>query len=120
MDEIPNLNSTQPATEDGWLDTLLRQASLNAADKTLPELDAEFTARVISALPARTTARSYWRLLPLAAVLGSVSAALWRLTQGQSTLALDRPATLWLQLMPLAVLYWVAWETCFAEPRSPL
>lgn len=118
MDPVPHPNSTQPATEDGWLDSLLRQASLGARDQPLAAPDAEFTARVISALPAQSSVRAYWRLLPLAALLVSVSTALWCLSHGHSALNLASTATLWPQLLPVAVLYWVCWETCFAERRS--
>jgi hypothetical protein len=120
MDEVPNHELTKLGTEDGWFDALLRQTSLVEPDETLAELDAKFTARVVSALPRPSLAQSYWRMLPLAAVLGTVSIALWYLIEGNFTLALDRPATLSLQLLPLAVLYWLCWDTCFVEPRSAL
>jgi hypothetical protein len=120
MDEVPNHELTKLGTEDGWIDALLKQASPIEPDETIAALDAKFTARVISALPRPSLAQSYWRTLPLAAVLGTVSIALWYLKVDNLTLTLDRPATLSLQLLPLAVLYWLCWDTCFAEPRSPL
>lgn len=120
MDRVPNLDTTQPGTPDRWLESLLHEARPSAGEQTFSALDAEFTARVIAALPARTSARSYWRLLPLAALLMSASLALWCLIFSQSTFTIDRPAALWLQLLPMAALYWLCWETCFAEPRSSL
>jgi hypothetical protein len=118
MDTVQDRSSTQSGTPDSWLDSLLHQASLTAPEQTLPLPDDDFTARVIVALPARSTVGSLSRILPLAAVLLSVSAGLWCLLFGQFSLALNRHNTLWLQILPMAILYWVCWETCFVGPRS--
>ena len=111
---------TPPGSEpqDAWLEQLLRQAHPCEADPTLSAQDAAFTLRVLAALPAAQPERLYRWLLPLVVLLGTVSIALWHLTQRPIALAVEHPAALWSWWLPVAVLYWCCWETCFAAPRA--
>ncbi len=100
-----------PATDDAWLESLLRQDAAAA-----PYIDdAGFTARVAACLPARTVQSRYRWIVPAMGLLGFVI-GLVVLSGGEGLslnltrlISADSPSlrTLFAVGLPLGLLYWL-------------